>query len=231
MRRSWWPLAAVAILLVLAGGAAAVASPQLTHLPLPRSTGAPPEPSFEPLPTAPSSPVQARGERAADMSVPGWLGPLLTTLMGVVVAGGLLVGLWLVAGGRMRSRAGRLDAPGAGATMAREAAAGQVVAAVDAGLSELSDADLDPRRAVIACWVRLEEIAARAGTPRQAADTSTDLVTRLLAAHQVDLMTLAAFAAVYRQARYATRDVDEQMRGQARAALEQIRSALIGTAV
>src|SRR4051794_13079515 len=32
----------------------------------------------------------------------------------------------------------------------------EMLAAVDAGLAELSDSDGDPRRAVIACWVRLE---------------------------------------------------------------------------
>src|SRR6476469_4708032 len=30
----------------------------------------------------------------------------------------------------------------------------EMLAAVDAGLAELSDSDADPRRAVIACWVR-----------------------------------------------------------------------------
>ena len=62
----------------------------------------------------------------------------------------------------------------------------ELVAALDAGLEELSDADRDPRRAVIACWVRLEQAAAAAGTPRHPGDTPTDLVGRLLAEQQVD---------------------------------------------
>src|SRR5215510_8106319 len=54
-----------------------------------------------------------------------------------------------------------------------------VRAAVDAGLAALDDADTDARRAVIACWVRLEAAAAAAGTERSAGDTSTELVSRL----------------------------------------------------
>ena len=65
---------------------------------------------------------------------------------------------------------------GPGATAPRRSRRGEVVAALDAGLVELDDADADPRRAVIACWVRLEQAAAAAGTPRAAGDTSTDLV-------------------------------------------------------
>jgi hypothetical protein len=101
-----------------------------------------------------------------------------------------------------------------------------VVAALDAGLIDLSDIDLDPRRAVIACWVRLEQVAAAAGTPRQPSDTPADLVTRLLSGHYVDAASLSGFAAIYREARYATHVVDEQMRGQARAALERLRAEL-----
>jgi len=100
------------------------------------------------------------------------------------------------------------------------------VAALDAGLDDLSDADRDPRRAVIACWVRLEQAAAEAGTPRRSGDTSTDLVFRLLRAHQVDRGVLDQFAEIYREARYATHPVEEHMRTQAQAALRQLRGQL-----
>jgi hypothetical protein len=102
----------------------------------------------------------------------------------------------------------------------------EVVAALDAGLDRLSDQDTDPRRAVIACWVRLEEAAAAAGTPRHAGDTSTDLVARLLDSHQVSRPVLDEFAAVYREARYATHVVDEQMRAAAVRSLGHLRAEL-----
>jgi hypothetical protein len=104
--------------------------------------------------------------------------------------------------------------------------ADDLVAALDAGLLDLSDTDRDPRRAVIACWVRLEQAAADAGTPRHPGDTPTDLVGRLLAEQRVDAGVLAAFAEVYREARYATHTVDDRMRGQARTALQRLRADL-----
>ena len=65
-----------------------------------------------------------------------------------------------------------------------------------------------------------------AGTPRHAGDSPTDLVARLLAEQRVDAAVLTPFAAVYRQARYATHTVDDQMRRQARSALERLRTDL-----
>src|SRR5204863_9458777 len=94
----------------------------------------------------------------------------------------------------------------------------QLIAAVEAGLSDLDDADADPRRAVIACWVRLEQAAAAAGTPRNVGDTPTELVTRLLTGHAVSAAVLYWLAEVYRLARYATHTVDATMRDQARGA-------------
>jgi hypothetical protein len=220
----WWPLLAVAVLLVLAGGAAAVATPQLTRIPLVSSGGQPDGPYDGPTPLQ-ASPEITRSERVARPVVPGWVLQLLSGVLLAIVLGGLLTALWLMARGRLRSRPGRIEEP---ATVQKSAVAEEVVAAVDAGLSDLSDTDLDPRRAVIACWVRLEQVAAAAGTPRQVADTPSELVTRLLAAHEVDPAVLAEFADIYRRARYTTHTVDERMRGQARTALERVRSELTG---
>jgi hypothetical protein len=109
--------------------------------------------------------------------------------------------------------------------------AAEVVAAVEAGLLELDESDIDPRRAVIACWVRLERAAAAVGTPREVGDTSTDLVLRLLGTHSLSEHVLTAFADVYRQARYASRHhVDETMRDQARSALTRLRGELTAPA-
>jgi hypothetical protein len=96
---------------------------------------------------------------------------------------------------------------------------------VDSGLADL-DADADARSAVIACWVRLEETAAAVGTPREIGDTSTDLVVRLLGAHDISGPVLDRLAGLYREARYATHVVDDQMRQDARAALRQLRAEL-----
>ncbi len=228
--RSWWPLVVVAVLLVLVGGATAMADPQLTRVPVPVATRQAEEFATQPAQRAVEfSPTPT--DEPARVSMPAWLVPLLGVVLAAIVVAGLLSVLWLMIGPRIRSRTGRIDEADPLVTTRPGAAAEEVAAIVDLGLTDLSDTDLDPRRAVIACWLRLEEVAAAAGTPRQVADTPTDLVTRLLAEHQVEPVTLAAFAAIYRRARYATHTVDEQMRGQARTALEQVRSALTGVVV
>ena len=79
---------------------------------------------------------------------------------------------------------------------------------------------------MIACWVRLEQAAAAAGTPREPGDTPTELVTRLLRGHDVSAPVLYPLAEVYRLARYATHTVDTGMRDRARAALQQLRGEL-----
>jgi hypothetical protein len=117
----------------------------------------------------------------------------------------------------------RTDKPGTAVQRGDEA---EMLAAVDAGLAELSDTDADPRRAVIACWVRLERAAAAAGTPRELGDSPTDLVARLLGAHQVSRPVLSRFAGVYREARFTTHPIDDTMRDTAVGALRHLRAEL-----
>jgi hypothetical protein len=158
-------------------------------------------------------------------TVPTWLGWLMTVLCGAMVLGviGLLV--WMLIRNRLAGRSHDAvvegDAPPTPAQTAR-----RVWQVLEQGLSDLDEDDADPRRVVIACWVRLEEAAAAAGIARSAGDTSTELVSRLLAATAVSPDILDRFAAVYREARFATHIVDVAMRDQARAALTQLRDEL-----
>lgn len=98
----------------------------------------------------------------------------------------------------------------------------EVAAALETGLADLADTDADPRRAIIACWLRLERAAEQAGTPRLVGDAPADLVGRLLASHRVDPVALEGLARSYRRARYAADAVDEEMREAAVAALRQV---------
>ncbi|MGV9601112.1 DUF4129 domain-containing protein [Streptosporangium sandarakinum] len=106
-----------------------------------------------------------------------------------------------------------------------EATGGEIRAALRAGLADL-DAGGDPRRAVIACWLRLEHAAAGAGTPRLASDTPAELVARLLAAHRVGEPALNRLAAAYRLARYSPHEVTGSTRAEARAALAEVDAEL-----
>jgi hypothetical protein len=213
----------VSALLIGSAVAATLATPQIHSAPLPK----PSEPPSSPVGGQPRETFVAAGapprptlDDAQHIQFPPWVGPILLGALIVVLlaTAGLLVFLLL---------RGRLAA--AQVTVAAEAPVEQqraeVLAAVDAGLAELTE-DGDPRAAVIACWVRLEQAAADAGTPREPGDTPTELVLRLLAGHQVSPDVLYRLAEVYRLARYATHTVDATMRDQARAALRQLRDEL-----
>ena len=221
--RRWVPLAGVAVLFAAVVTAATLSSTEVTRLP---DTVRERERRVDQIPAAPMMPTGPTGLPGdAEGILPPWLSTLLAVLcIGmVVVVIGLLVWFWLK-DRLIHRRPGRLLAEESVPVTANQREG--MRAAIDEGLADLDDADTDPRRAVIACWVRLELAAAAAGTAREVGDTSTELVTRLLTGHQVTAPVLAGLAAVYREARYATHTVDGQMRDQARAALRQLRDEL-----
>jgi len=226
MRRSgqvnrWLPLLAVAGLLVVAWFLATISSPGITELPLELETGPAASADYgSESPPAQPSVEPGTGEAA---TIPEWVLTLGAVLCAVVALGlaGVLAAMML----RAWTAKERPLMAATGTPTAMDSTE-EVLAALDAGLDELSDADADPRRAVIACWVRLEHAAAHAGTVRQVGDAPADLVDRLLAAHRVSRPVLDRFAAVYREARYATHTIDERMRQTALAALRQLRGEL-----
>lgn len=223
--RRWWPLAAVVLLLAIATLASSRSSAQFGPVaPPPRDQAARPT-ELEQAPTPRTEPSgTSEADPQTDARLPGWVGPLLR-VMCLLLASTVLVGLaWYGVRDRLRARAGEPDDDEDAPWRTTE----EVVAALDEVLVELSDTDRDPRRAVIACWVRLERAAAAAGTPRHPGDTPADLVARLLRTHRVSADVLAGFADVYREARYATHTVDEAMRTQARSALGRLRAELAG---
>lgn len=223
--RRWWPLLAVGALLTFAGVAASMSTTAVTPVPLPSAVN-----SQGGLPGGPvPSPVLESGSAAAAPAepLPAWLGTVAMVLCVLVVLAVVVPLLWILLRNVISVRRGALlveQSPADRAAARRD----EVLAALDAGLADLSDTDGDPRRAVIACWVRLEQAAALAGSPRLPGDTSTDHVVRLLRRHRVDRALLDRFAEIYREARYATHPVPERMRGQAQAALGQLRGELAG---
>lgn len=223
-----------AVLLGLAAGAAAFSTADLQEADPP---GLPALPTRAPEQVAPEmvAPSPSPAGPSPDEGGLPWLGDALL----VVVLAAALAGLVLLARALLRRRGRRRPGSRTLAALRRaeppEVEPAPLVAALDAGLVELSDDDRDPRRAVIACWVRLEEAAAAAGVPRFETDTAADLVVRLLRGRGgeaggrqlVSEPVLASFADVYRVARYATHTVDEQMRTRARTALARLRDELL----
>ncbi|TCB99862.1 DUF4129 domain-containing protein [Micromonospora zingiberis] len=232
--RRWWPVTVVAALLAAVALAASHSSIGASRIP-PAVQDAPfvlEYPTDEARPSIPAEPREAAEQTRTE--IPSWLGTVALVLLGAALLAAIGYLAWSVARGVARRVTRRL--PARPARRSAEGTAREVVAAVDAGLVDLDDRATDPRTAVIACWVRLEEAAAAAGVPRLTGDTPTDLVTRLLRGDPsagvpaiVSADVLAEFAHVYREARYATRPVDERTRDQARAALRRLRGELTAT--
>ncbi|WP_433316033.1 DUF4129 domain-containing protein [Micromonospora sp. CA-269861] len=229
--RRWWPVGAVAVLLAGAALASAHSSIGASRIP-PAADNVPWVPEYPTVEPSPSIPIEPRdaGE-ATQAHIPQWVGTVAVVLLGLAILAALGYLSWILIRGALRRTTRALPAQRARRTA--EGTAREVVAALDAGLVELDDRDTDPRVAVIACWVRLEETAAAAGVPRLAGDTPTDLVSRLLQGDPaagvpaiVSTDVLAEFAHVYREARYATHPVGERTRDQARAALGRLRGEL-----
>jgi len=83
-----------------------------------------------------------------------------------------------------------------------------------------------PRDAIVACWLRLETSVVAAGVERLPSDTSTELVQRVLAEHQVNPTSLAALAGLYREARFSEHRMTEASRATAISALDQVHAGL-----
>lgn len=223
------PVAAVFALLLLVMTVAVLSGPRVTRLPVPQGTREAPTPppadEPAPVPTTTSTPFGLPDAGPA----PVWL-RVVVLVMGLLVVVGVVIGLAYL----LRRYAGRIRLPSVRRSVPEvvtEAellppAPDEIRAAVDAGIHELADDASDPRQAVIGCWLRLEAAAAAAGTPRRPDDTPADLVARMLAAHQVTARPLRGLAELYRQARYARGDVDEEMRTRARSILGQVRAEL-----
>jgi hypothetical protein len=99
-------------------------------------------------------------------------------------------------------------------------------------LEEDSRARLDavetggPRDGIVACWLRLEQSVATCGVPPTPAETSTELVTRVLRSLDVDPRAAATLARLYREARFSEHVLGEDSREQARVALRTLHADL-----
>ena len=79
-----------------------------------------------------------------------------------------------------------------------------------------------PRNAIVACWLRLEEVAGEAGVPARPAETSTEFTTRVIGALAFDPAMINGFAGLYREARFSRHELGEPARRAAVAALRSL---------
>jgi hypothetical protein len=218
--RRWAPLLGVGLLLVASWAASVLSSPELNSLPVPPLATA--TEAGEAVTDEAPTPADEENTRVDLPDETSGFISIAVLVVAVLVAGTVT---WVLVRKRIfHTRGSQLvvQRPSAPRRSQQE----DVVEAINAGLTALSDLEADARGAVIACWVRLEGAAAIAGTPRLAADSPTDLVARLLVSHSVSPGVLEGLAAVYREARFATHPISEGMRATALNALRQIRSEL-----
>lgn len=183
-----------------------------------------------PRPTVPPPPVAPPSEPGEFLSGNPALLAYLALFVGLTL---LIVGYLAFHGVRwlLRERVARQrlnTRPASQPDAAAEAA--EVRQALRAGLADI-DAGADARRAIIACWLRLERVAAAAGSARLVADTPADLVDRLLSRHLVSRPALERLAAAYRRARYAPAEVGDDLVLVARQALLEVDQQLSGPPV
>ncbi|WP_084485085.1 DUF4129 domain-containing protein [Serinicoccus marinus] len=87
-------------------------------------------------------------------------------------------------------------------------------------------AEGDPRNAVVACWVALEDAVRRSGLHQNPAETAAELTRRVLGRWEVDEAAIRELSEAYREARFSRHPVSEQQRDRAVGALERIHDDL-----
>ncbi|WP_130014724.1 DUF4129 domain-containing protein [Serinicoccus sediminis] len=87
-------------------------------------------------------------------------------------------------------------------------------------------AEGDPRNAVVACWVALEDAVRRSGLADNPAETASELTRRVLGRWEVDETSIRTLSEAYREARFSRHPVSEEQREQAVAALDRIHEDL-----
>jgi hypothetical protein len=97
--------------------------------------------------------------------------------------------------------------------------------AVTRALAHL-DRHARPRDAVVAAWVALEEAAARTGTRRDPAQTTTEFAGTVLAATPAPPAAVTRLRTLYQRARFTDRPIDTTAVTQARRALADIARSL-----
>lgn len=83
-----------------------------------------------------------------------------------------------------------------------------------------------PDDAIVACWVALEQAAARSGVEPDPADTPSELVIRILDSMNVDTASLQELSQLYHRARFGLDPTTDDDRESARRSLERVAASL-----
>jgi hypothetical protein len=108
---------------------------------------------------------------------------------------------------------------------AEEAVAESLVDMLEDTLDDLR-AEVDPRKAVIAAYARLERTLAAHGSARKAAETPDEYLQRILPRLAVDRRSIQRLTDLFTRAKFSQHDVDSGMKEEAIDALTQVRDEL-----
>ncbi len=157
-------------------------------------------------------PPQAPGGGTSDTAYePRFAWIPVAVVLALAVAG---VAAYLVAERRRR-----------GPARPEENLAEQLAIALDDTLDDLR-AEIDPRRAVIAAYARLERVLAAQGLPRLAAETPEEYLARILGDLEIDQRAVRRLTDLFSRAKFSQHEVDAGMKEEAIQALIQVRDEL-----
>jgi hypothetical protein len=105
--------------------------------------------------------------------------------------------------------------------------ADDVAATIDDAIEDL-EAEPDPRRAVIAAYARMENVLARHGLRRDASETATEYLRRILLGLTTRVDAVRRLTALFEQAKFSHHTIDGRMKQEAIDALRTIRDDLQG---
>lgn len=186
------------------------------------ATPPPFEASQTPIPVESSEPLPAEPNP--------WFG-IIATVIGVLVAVLFAVLLirflvravreWWSARPLARADATTPDLEAGGNTV-DESVAVPVIRRGIANALDAVEAHPDPRDAIIAAWVGLEESAERAVNARGATETAAEFTVRIVASRRSSASDVRALLRLYEHVRFGGFAADEQARAEARALLHRI---------
>lgn len=180
----------------------------------PQGTFGEPRADTAPDPVLETARPQEQGQDRRGREVAEWSFNLALLLwVMAVVALAVLLARWL---GRQRLE---------GQERRETAEEEQLVALLEATSDEVryqALAEGDPRNAVVACWVALEDAVHRSGLREDRARTAAELTRSVLGRWDVDPGAITTLSEAYREARFSRHPVSEEQREAAVGALERI---------
>ncbi|MEH3143599.1 MAG: DUF4129 domain-containing protein [Mycobacterium kyogaense] len=189
------------------------------------STLGPPDPAAA---APPASAPDTAGDGAGAGPDRGPAGSVFDLLMGTAVA---LVVLSVLATVFTRRRptapaSTAIDAP---TTNPSPPPAPDLARAAERGLAEVGDRSRDPREAIIACYVAMEqELEKSPGTVPQASDTPAEVLARAVARRAVHAGSAAQLVDLFEEARFSPHVMNEGHRADAVRALQVVQRELQG---